>query len=245
MHTLIKLAIPSHLVGNISSRYIHAGCWHTMQPHTHGAYECCTVTVQLQMWLWVCRVRVCASVCVCGLASPAQRGAVNFDVAVALSIATPTSTPQMASGWGNACRSISLGKWVTIHDRAMRAICIYGRHGRLAPLPGCSFLVRPQNSLVNLLLVSAAPWHGHTHTHIYTGTLCKNAFCHRNKKRKLVQILNANDTQKETGHMAGGLRRSWRSESGSAGEAGTKLTKSSTQIVVATARLKTKLVFFE
>lgn len=63
-HTLIKLAIPSHLVGNISSRYIHAGCWHTMHPHTHGAYECCTVTVQmLQMGLWVCRVRVCASVC--------------------------------------------------------------------------------------------------------------------------------------------------------------------------------------
>lgn len=96
-------------------------------------------------------VRVCVRVCVCGLASPAQRGAVNFDVAVA---------PSIRSGkreGGDACRSISLGKWVTIHDRAMRAICIYGRHARLAPLPGCSFLVRPQNSLVNLLLVSAAP----------------------------------------------------------------------------------------
>lgn len=93
----------------------------------------------------------CVRVCVCGLASPAQRGAVNFDVAVA---------PSIRSGkreGGDACRSISLGKWVTIHDRAMRAICIYGRHARLAPLPGCSFLVRPQNSLVNLLLVSAAP----------------------------------------------------------------------------------------
>lgn len=182
----------------------------------------------------------CVRVCVFVVWPRLRKGALSISMWLWLFL-----LPRPHGGRGNACRSISLGKWVTIHDRAMRAICIYGRHGRLAPLPGCSFLVRPQNSLVNLLLVSAAPWHGHTHTHIYTGTLCKNAFCHRNKKRKLVQILNANDTQKETGHMAGGLRRSWRSESGSADEAGTKLTKSSTQIVVATARLKTKLVFFE
>lgn len=260
VHMLIKLAIPSHLVGNISSRYIHADC----QP-LHGAYEFCILRLlytgaipvaPLQLWMQLGECFVVWP----RLALP-SRGRCQWQCTIdcgCMSISNVTPLQHHMAGlttplWCSmdACRSISVGKWVTIHDRAMRVICIYGLV--VGPLVGSvgrlgsqvALFARPQNSLVNLLPSSALTWHTHTHTHPHTHiqsrTLCKNSFSVHFSiwiKRKLVRILNANATQRRltaVQTMRWARYLSWLQWA---------LTKSSTQIVVRTARLKTKLVFF-
>lgn len=194
-----------------------AGCWHTM-PRTGR--------VSVAPWRCSCKcdcgcagcecVRVCASVCLWfGLAC--AKGRCQFRCGCGSFYCHAHPHAQMAAD------SIGMGERVSKHLAWKMGDNSWQSNARNLHI----WSVWSLGSAPRLLFFGqAAKFSGEfvtsfgsaltrSHTHTYTGALCKNAFCHRNKKRKLVQILNANDTQKETGHMAGGLKRSWRSENGS------------------------------